>query len=448
MKSAAEQLASNINFNTFSKAKDLKRRLWFTLGALIVYRLGTYIPLPGIDASIMSQIISQKSGGLIGIFNKFSGGALGRMSVFALGIMPYISASIIMQLLTAVVPQLETLKKEGQYGQKKIKEYTRYLSVVIATVQSYGLAMMLEGGMETSPVIDGGFVFRFTTVTTIIGGTLFLMWLGEQITQRGIGNGISLIIFSGIVAGLPQAVIATLEMGRVEAYTSFFIFVLLLCVVALFMLVVFVERAQRRLTIQYPKRQQGNKIYGGQTTHLPIKLNSSGVIPPIFAYALLSLPMTISSFTASSTSSTAGWLNTILASLSQGKPLFLITFVALIIFFSFFYTAILFNPEETAENLKKNGGFIPGYRPGKMTSSYLEYVLTRLTVVGSVYLAVVCSLPEVAMTMYSIPFALGGTSILIVVSVSMDTVAQIQSHLLAHQYKGLIGRTKKRGSRK
>lgn len=445
MVSAAEQLASNINFKSFTQATDLKKRLMFTLGALMVYRLGTYIPLPGIDAAVMEALVQQNSGGILGIFNKFSGGALGRMSVFALSIMPYISASIIMQLMTAVSPHLEALKKEGESGRKKINQYTRYGTVLLATIQAYGISVGLEV-MPGSPVIDPGFLFRVSAVITLVGGTLFLMWLGEQITSRGIGNGISLIIFSGIVAGLPQAIGATLEMGRQGTFSTFGIFLIFALVISVIAFVVFIERSQRRLTIQYPKRQQGMKVMGGQSSHLPIKLNSAGVIPPIFASSLILVPTTITSFLSQADPSS--WMSVAASMLSRGQPLYNLLFVGLIIFFAFFYTAIMFNPEETAENLKKNGSFVPGYRPGKHTAEYLNYVLTRLTAVGALYLAAICALPDYLMFKYSVPFYLGGTSILIVVSVSMDTVAQVQSHLLAHQYDALLQRHKVRGGRR
>jgi preprotein translocase subunit SecY len=447
MASAAEQLAANINFSAFNKATELKNRIWFTLGALVIYRLGTYIPIPGIDPTILTDIFSRNAGGILGMFDMFSGGALGRMTIFALNIMPYISASIIVQLLTAVSPQLEALKKEGESGRKKLNQYTRFGTVALAAVQAYGIAVGLEGlrGSLGSAVTDPGMFFRLVTVITLTGGTVFLMWLGEQITARGVGNGISLIIFAGIVANLPHALVALLELGRtgaISTVTIIFFFVMAIVVIAF---IVFMERAQRRILVQYPKRQQGNKMFGGEASHLPLKLNTSGVIPPIFASSLLLLPATLASFNAAGGGT--GILAEITAYLAHGRPLYMLLYVALIVFFSFFYTAIVFNPVETADNLRKYGGFIPGIRPGKNTSDYLDYVLTRLTVVGSAYLAVVCILPEFLISQYSVPFYFGGTSLLIVVSVTMDTVAQIHSHLLAHQYEGLIKKSKLRGRR-
>ena len=448
MASAAEQLAASINLGAFSKATELKNRIWFTLGALVVYRLGTYIPLPGIDPGILQEIFSHNAGGILGMFDMFSGGALGRMSVFALNIMPYISASIIIQLLTAVSPQLEALKKEGESGRKKLNQYTRYGTVLLAAVQAYGISVGLEGMRSgaQSAVIDPGLFFRLVTVVTLMSGTVFLMWLGEQITARGIGNGISLIIMSGIVANLPHALAATLELGRTGALSPVFILLFLAVSVAVVAFIVFMERAQRRILVQYPKRQVGNRMFGGEASHLPLKLNTSGVIPPIFASSLLLLPATISSFQQSGAAS-FGWLGTITAYLGHGRPAYMVLYVAMIVFFSFFYTAIVFNPEETADNLRKYGGFIPGIRPGKNTADHLDYILTRLTVVGAGYLAAVCILPEILISQYSVPFYFGGTSLLIVVSVTMDTVAQIHSHLLAHQYEGLIKKARLRGRR-
>ncbi|MGP1395299.1 MAG: preprotein translocase subunit SecY [Inquilinaceae bacterium] len=444
MASAAEQLAANLNFGAFAKATELKKRIWFTLGALIIYRLGTYIPVPGIDPEVLSQIFAQNAGGLLGVFDMFSGGALGRMTIFALNIMPYISASIIMQLMTAVSPTLDQLKKEGESGRKKINQYTRYGTVLLATVQAYGLAVGLEA-LDGGPVLDPGMFFRLTAVITIVGGTMFLMWLGEQITARGVGNGISLIIFAGIVANLPTALAGTLDLGRTGALSTLFIIVLILLVIGVIFFIVFMERAQRRLLVQYPKRQVGNRMFGGESSHLPLKINTAGVIPPIFASSLLLLPTTLIGFSGAEASS--GWVQTISAMLGHGRPLYMILFAALIIFFCFFYTAIVFNPQDTADNLKKYGGFIPGIRPGKNTADYIDYVLTRLTLVGALYLTAVCLLPEFLISQYAVPFYFGGTSILIVVSVTMDTVAQIHSHLLAHQYEGLIKKSKLRGRR-
>lgn len=448
MASAAERMAGSLNLGAFAKATELKKRIWFTIGALIVYRLGTYIPLPGIDPMIMADIFRQQAGGILGMFNVFAGGALERMTIFALNIMPYISASIIVQLLTAVSPQLEALKKEGEAGRKKLNQYTRYGTVFLALVQSYGIAVGLEGmtGSTGGAVIDPGMFFRLTTVITLTGGTMFLMWLGEQITQRGIGQGISLIIFAGIIAELPRALAATLELGRTGALSTFFILFLLVLIVAVITFIVFMERAQRRILVQYPKRQQGARVFGGESSHLPLKLNTSGVIPPIFASSLLLMPATVAQFSAGS--GAPGWVTTITTLLGHGQPLYMATYVGLIIFFCFFYTSVVFNPNDTADNLKKYGGFVPGIRPGQRTAEYFDYVLTRLTVVGAIYISAVCLLPELLISQYSVPFYFGGTSLLIVVSVTMDTVAQIQSHLLAHQYEGLIKKAKLRGARK
>ncbi len=447
MASVAEQLAANINFGAFAKAEELKKRIWFTLGALIVYRLGTYIPIPGIDPGALDQIFKQQAGGILGMFDMFAGGALSRMTIFALNIMPYISASIIMQLMTAVSPQLEALKKEGESGRKKINQYTRYGTVFLAALQAYGISVGLEGmsGPSGSAVIDPGMFFRVTTVITLVGGTIFLMWLGEQITQRGIGNGISLIIFAGIVANLPSALAGTLELGRTGAISTLLIIFLFFMAVAVIAFIVFMERAQRRILIQYPKRQQGNKMYGGESSHLPLKLNTAGVIPPIFASSLLLLPITVAGFSAGQGPE---WLTTLTAHLGRGQPAYMLVYISLIVFFAFFYTAVVFNPDDTADNLKKHGGFVPGIRPGKNTSEFLDYVLTRLTVVGAAYLAAVCLLPEILISQYSVPFYFGGTSLLIVVTVTLDTVTQIQSHLLAHQYEGLIKSSRLRGRRR
>ncbi len=444
MASAAEQLASNVNFSAFSKATELKKRIWFTLGALIVYRLGTFVPLPGIDPTILQDLFNQSGGGVLGMFDMFAGGALSRMTIFALNIMPYISASIIMQLMTAVSPQLEQMKKEGETGRKKINQYTRYLTVAICVLQSYGIAVGLESMSSGGNVAvhNPGMFFRMTVVITLTGGTLFLMWLGEQITARGVGNGISLIIFAGIVAELPRALAGTLELGRTGALSTGIIVVLFLMAIAVIFFIVFVERAQRRILIQYPKRQRGNKMMGGDTSHLPLKVNTAGVIPPIFASSILLLPITVLQFSAGSGPE---WMNTIAAYMGRGQPLYLIMYISMIVFFAFFYTAVVFNPAETADNLKKYGGFVPGIRPGKNTADYLDWVLTRLTVVGAGYLALICLLPEILISRWSVPFYFGGTSLLIVVTVTMDTVTQVQSHLLAHQYEGLIKKSKLRG---
>ncbi len=448
MASAAEQLAANLNFSSFSKATELKQRIWFTLGALIVYRLCTYVPLPGIDPVALQDVFNQLRGGLVDMFNMFSGGALSRMSIIALNIMPYISASIIMQLLTSMSPTLAQLKKEGESGRKKINQYTRYGTVLLTAVQGYALAAGLEGlttSQGLSAVIDPGMFFRVTTIVTLVGGTMFLMWLGEQVTARGVGNGISLIIFAGIVAELPKALISTLELGRTGALAPLVIVAILGLAIGLIFVIVYMERAQRRLLIQYPKRQQGKGMSQGETSHLPMKLNTAGVIPPIFASSLLVMPGTIASF-----SSAGGpeWVATMAAMLGRGQPLYLALYIAGIVFFAFFYTAVVFNPDDTADNLKKYGGFIPGIRPGERTSEYLDYVLTRLTTVGAIYLSVICVIPELLISQYAVPFALGGTSLLIVVNVTMDTVGQIHSHLMAHQYEGLIKKSKLRGKKK
>lgn len=438
MASAAEQLAANLNLGVLAKATELKKRIWFTLGALIVYRLGTYIPVPGVDAGVMGELLAQHGGGILGMFDMFSGGALGRMTVFALNIMPYISASIIIQLMTAAVPTLEALKKEGEAGRKKLNQYTRYLTVFIAIFQAYGISVGLEGirGSFGPAVPDPGAFFRLSCVVTLVGGTMFLMWLGEQITARGVGNGISLIIFAGIVANLPSALVSTLELGRTGALSTLFIIAFLLVALAVIALVVFVERAQRRIPVQYPKRQVGNRMFGGENTHLPLKLNTAGVIPPIFASSLLLIPATLQGF--SQGDGGGGWLQDAAALLAHGQPLYMALYMALIIFFAFFYTAVVFNPQETADNLKKYGGFVPGIRPGQHTADYFDRVLTRLTAVGALYLCLVCILPEILISNYGVPFYFGGTSLLIIVSVTMDTVAQVQSHLFAHQYEGLI----------
>jgi len=447
MASAAEQLAANINFKAFSKAEDLKKRIWFTIGVLIVYRLGTYIPLPGISTAVMAEFARSHGGGIFGMVDMFSGGALSRMSIMALNIMPYISASIIVQLMTAIAPQFEALKKEGESGRRKLNQYTRYLTVLIAILQSYGVAVGLESlqGAAGSAVLDPGLFFRFSTIVTIVGSTLFLMWLGEQITSRGIGNGISLVIFAGIVANLPSSIINALELGRTGALSYIFILFILIFSVAMIAFIVFMERAQRRILIQYPKRQVGNKMYGGDSSHLPIKLNSTGVIPPIFASSLLLLPISIGQLSGGGG---PGWLQWLLSGFQHGGVPYIALYLFLIVFFAFFYTSIVFNPQETAENLKKNGGFIPGYRPGKSTADYLDAVVTRLTVLGAAYLAFVCAVPEFFYAAYALPFYLGGTTFLIAVSVPMDTVAQIQSHLLAHQYEDLLKKTRFKGIRK
>ncbi len=449
MASAAEKLASGLNFGVLGKAQALKKRLWFTLGALIIYRIGTYIPLPNVNPTVLQEVMGQNAAGILGMFNMFSGGALGRMSIFALNIMPYITASIVMQLMTVVSKQLEAMKKEGETGRRKIQQYTRYATVLLAAVQGFGIAVGLEGmsGSAGTVVMDPGVFFRLTTVVTLVGGTLFLMWLGEQITSRGIGNGTSLIIFAGIVAGLPGALAQTFELGRTGALSAWVIVLFMVLAMAMVILIVYMERSYRRIVVQYPKRQQGMRMYGGESSHIPLKLNSSGVIPPIFASSILLFPATIAGFQASKDGA-AEWLQTLVRHVSHGSWLYIVLYVALIVFFCFFYTAVVFNPQETAENLKKNGGFVPGRRPGKNTAEYFDYVLTRLTVAGAAYIALVCVLPEILIAEYSVPFYLGGTSLLITVNVVIDTLAQVQTHLFAHQYEGLIRKAKLKGKRR
>ena len=446
MASAAEQLAANMNFGAFQKATDLHKRLWFTLWALVVYRLGTYLPIPGIDPAAFARAFEQQSGGILGMFNMFSGGAVERMAIFALNVMPYISASIIVQLMQSIYPPWEKLKKEGgEAGRKQLNQYTRYLTVVLALFQSFAIAVGLQGseGLVSSP----GLFFLVSTVATLTGGTMFLMWLGEQITSRGVGNGISLLIFAGIVARLPQAIAQMLSMAREGSLSGFALFMISGLAIGVVVFIVFMERAQRRLLIQYPKRQMGNRMFGGDTSFLPLKVNTAGVIPPIFASSLLLLPATAMQFLSTANlPSWAQWAPVVVGELQQGRPTFMVLYGLLIVFFCFFYTSVVFNPDDTAENLRKYGGFLPGIRPGKRTSEYLDYVLTRITVIGAAYIAAVCLLPEwMIMQMGTTNFYLGGTSILIVVSVTMDTVAQIQSHLLAHQYEGLIKKSKLRG---
>ncbi|MBP7704090.1 MAG: preprotein translocase subunit SecY [Caulobacter sp.] len=451
MASAAEQLAANLNFGAFQKATELHKRIGFTLIALIIYRLGTHLPIPGIDSVRFAAAFAGQQQGILGTLNLFSGGAVENMAIFALNVMPYISASIIVQLLQTVYPPWEKLKKEGgEAGRKQLNQYTRYLTVVLALFQAAGIAFGLQSqGMALTP----GVLFLVSTIVTLTGGTLFLMWLGEQITSRGVGNGISLIIFAGIVAVLPRSIFQMFEQAKVGSLSVTILFGLLIMAVAVVLFIVFMERSQRRLLIQYPKRQQGNRMVGGESSFLPLKINTSGVIPPIFASSLLLLPTTVLSMTAGNPNQ-PGWMTAIqpvLAQLQHGQPLFMALFAALIIFFCFFYTSIVFNPEETAENLRKYGGFMPGIRPGKRTAEYLDFVLTRLTVIGAAYITAVCLVPEILVSVLNAPpsaRALGGTSILIVVSVTMDTVAQIQSHLLAHQYEGLIKKSKLRGGKR
>ena len=444
MASAAEQLAANINWSSFAKADELKKRIWFTLGALIVVRLGTYIPLPGIDPSAFEASFTGHKQGVLDMFNMFSGGAVQRMAVFALNIMPYISASIIIQLLSSVIPSLEALKKEGETGRKTLNQYTRWLTVILAIFQAYGISV----GLESRPgiVADPGFMFRLSTILTLTGGTMFLVWLGEQITARGVGNGSSLIIFTGIVARLPQSVVQLFELGRQGSISTGLVLGVMVMVLAVTMFIVFMERAQRRVPITYPRKQVGNKVYEGQSSFLPLKLNTAGVIPPIFASSLLLLPTTAANFTQGAASNPI--LGTVLTLLSPGGPIYLIIFVALIVFFAFFYTATVFNPQDTADNLKKHGGFIPGVRPGERTAQYIDQILTRITVLGAAYLAIICVAPELLRYNAAGAFAFGGTSILIVVNVTMDTVAQIHGHLQAHQYEGLIRKAKLRGRKR
>lgn len=446
MVSAAERLAANIDLSVLGRATELKKRLWFVIGALIVYRIGTYIPIPGIDPAVLKEILDQQAGGVLGIFNMFSGGALGRMTIFALAILPYISSSIIIQLLSVTIPSLQALKKEGESGRRRLNQYTRYGTVLLAAVQAYGIAVGLENttGPSGSAVIDPGMFFRISTMITLTGGTVFLMWLGEQVTARGIGNGISLIIFTGIVAELPGALAGFFELGRKGAISTGVVLMIILIAVGLLAFIVFMERAQRRIVIQYPKRQMGNKMFAGDSSHLPLKVNTAGVIPPIFASSILLFPLTIAQFNQEGAPE---WLSSLTSHLSHGQPLYIALYVGIILFFSFFYTSVVFNPEETAENLKKNGGFVPGIRPGKQTATYLDYVLTRLTVIGGLYIAFVCTVPELLIAEYSVPFYLGGTSLLIVVNVMMDFVTQVQSHLFAHQYEGLIKKARLKGRR-
>ncbi|SFD04002.1 preprotein translocase subunit SecY [Bosea sp. CRIB-10] len=445
MASAAEQLAANLNFGALAKADELKKRIWFTLGALIVYRLGTYIPLPGMNPDAVADLFKQTQSGVLGLFNMFSGGAVGRLAIFALAIMPYISASIIIQLLSSVVPTFEALKKEGEAGRKILNQYTRYLTLVLALFQAWGIGVGLQGSGNL--VLEPGPFFLISTTITLVGGTMFLLWLGEQITSRGIGNGTSMIIFAGIIAEFPAQLAQTLELGRQGAISTGLLLLVLVMAVCVIAFVVFVERAQRRLLINYPKRQVGNRMYEGQTSFLPLKLNTAGVIPPIFASSLLLLPTTIASF--SQASGGTGILSTLATYLAHGRPLFMILYAALIIFFCFFYTAIVFNPVETADNLKKHGGFMPGIRPGERTAEHIDRVLTRITVLGAAYLTIVCLIPEFMITYAQIPIILlGGTSLLIVVTTTMDTVAQVHGHLLAHQYEGLVKKAKLRGARR
>ena len=446
MATAAEKLAGNLNFGALGKATELRNRLLFTLGALIVFRLGTFLPIPGINPISLQQFFEQQSSGILGIFDTFSGGALGRMGIFALGVMPYISSSIIMTLMQGSIPYMKNLKEQGSKGQRQLRQITRYVTVLIAALQGYGVSIGLESMQTTygNIVIDPGLFFRITTVVTLVGGTVFLMWLGEQISSRGVGNGISLIITAGILANLPSAFVSTLQLGRTGELSNVFILSILILVLALIIFIVFIEKGQRRLIVQYPKRQVGNKIYGGQSSHLPLKINTAGVIPVIFASSILLLPNTMSGFGAGSSSDIFLFISSYLG---RGQPLYLGLFAAMIIFFGFFYTGIVFNPDEQAENLRKYGGFIPGIRPGENTSKYIDFVLTRLTTIGTIYLALVALMPEFLISKTSIPFYLGGTSLLIVVVVMIDFINQVQSHLFQHQYEGLLKKTKLKGRR-
>jgi preprotein translocase subunit SecY len=438
--------AQSSHFSMFSNSGDLAARVVFVIVCLVVFRIGSYIPLPGVDSKVMSDLATQNSSGVLGMFNMLSGGSLGRMTIFALSIVPYITSSIVIQLLSFVSKTIEEMKKDGEEGRKKINQYTKYLTLILCIFQAYGVAISLESMSTQSggAVIDPGLFFRLTTVSSLVGGTLFLMWLGEQISYRGIGNGTSLIIFSGIVAGFPSALISIFELGRTGALAPIAIISVILMAGFMVALIVFMERSVRKVIVQYPKRQVGNKIYGGESSHIPLKINTAGVIPPIFAGSLLLFPTTIANFSASSDSAVIGFLASYF---NHGKPLYIIFYVAFIVLFSFMYTAIIFNPDETAENLRKYGGIIPGRRPGKNTAEFLDYILTRITLVGSVYLALICAVPEVLISSYSIPFYLGGTSLLIVVNVVLDFMTQIQTHLYSHQYESLLKKVQMRGKK-
>jgi preprotein translocase subunit SecY len=453
MASAADQMAANLSMASFAKATDLKKRLWFTLGALIVFRLLSFVPLPGIDPRALSTLFDTTRGTVLDFFNTFSGGSLERMSLIALGVMPYITASIVVQLASSMSPTLAALKKEGESGRKKINQYTRYGTVLLCAVQGWFIAVGLEGwgqGSTGSAVLDPGLMFRITTVISLVGGTMFLMWIGEQITARGIGNGVSLIIMAGIVAQLPTALAQVFEGGRTGTLSPMLIIGVIALVVVLILGICFMERAQRRVLIQYPKRQTARGQMQSERSHLPLKINTAGVIPPIFASSLLLMPLTIVQFAGNRTEGESAWgdfMIGVTTALQHGSPLYMFLYAAGIVFFCFFYTAVVFNPEETAENLKRYGGFIPGIRPGKRTEEYLDFVLTRITVVGAAYLTIICLVPEFLIARAGIPFYLGGTSLLIVVNVTMDTVTQIQSHLIAHQYGDLIKKAKLKGGR-
>jgi len=434
-------LAANTSLLASGKLGDLKRRLLFLLGALIVFRVGSFIPVPGIDQAVLAELFREQRGGILDMFNMFSGGALSRFSIFALGIMPYISASIIMQLMTVVSPTLEALKKEGEAGRRKITQYTRYGTFGLALFQSLGIAVALES--QRNLVIDPGLLFRLTAMVTLTTGTMFLMWLGEQITERGIGNGISLIIFAGIAAGFPQAVAGTLELARTGAFTIPVVLVIFALVVGVTAFVVFVERGQRKILVNYAKRQVGRKVYGGQTSHLPLKLNMSGVIPPIFASSIILFPATLVGWFGSTEGFT--WLRDIAATLSPGQPIYVLLYASAIIFFCYFYTALVFNPKETADNLKKSGAFVPGIRPGDQTARYIEKIMMRLTLTGSIYVTLVCLLPELLIVWKNVPFYFGGTSLLIIVVVTMDFMAQVQAYVMSHQYESLLKKANFKG---
>jgi preprotein translocase subunit SecY len=433
---AAQQLGKS------GKYGDLKKRLFFLLGALVVYRIGAHIPVPGIDPTVLAELFNTQKGGILGLFNMFSGGALSRFTIFALGIMPYISASIIIQLMTAVSPQLEAIKKEGQAGQRKITQYTRYGTVALALFQATGISIALE--QQPNLVLDPGLLFRFTTITTLVTGTMFLMWLGEQITERGLGNGISIIIFAGIAAGFPNAIGGTLELVRTGSMHALVALGIFVAVVVVTWFVCFVERGQRKVLVNYAKRQQGNKVYGGQTSFLPFKLNMAGVIPPIFASSIILFPATIAGWFG--TSEKMGWLRDVAATLSPGQPIYVMLYAAAIVFFCFFYTALQYNPKETADNLKKSGAFVPGIRPGEQTSRYLEKILTRLTLVGAVYVTLICLLPEFLILKWNVPFYFGGTSLLIIVVVTMDFMSQVQAYVMTHQYESLLKKANFKGA--
>jgi preprotein translocase subunit SecY len=434
-------LANDSFLGAVGKMQELKSRLLFVLGALVVYRLGAHIPVPGIDPDVLAKMFEQQTGGILGMLNMFSGGALSRFTVFALGIMPYISASIIMQLMTVVSPQMEALKKEGEVGRRKITQYTRYGTVVLATFQALGIAIALEG--QHGLVLEPGLMFRMITVITLVTGTMFLMWLGEQITERGIGNGISIIIFSGIVAGLPRAIGGTLELTRTGAFSIPLVLFLFAATILVTAFVVFVERGQRKITVNYAKRQVGRKVFGGQTSHLPLKLNMAGVIPPIFASSIILFPATLAGWFGSSDG--MGWLKDIGSTLAPGQPIYVGLYALAIVFFCFFYTALVFNPKETADNLKKSGAFVPGIRPGEQTARYIDKIMGRLTLVGAGYITAVCLLPEFLIVKFNVPFYFGGTSLLIIVVVTMDFMAQVQAYLMSHQYESLLKKANFKG---